>query len=680
MSKLLKSKFVFGVLIVVFALSVGVLSADAAYMHSVTLKQGSTGAQVISLQTALGITADGKFGPMTKQAVVDFQSANGLVADGVVGPMTGGVLAGGSATVPATGSLCPNGKTLASNCTEAPASTATGTLCPNGNLLANNCAAADGSSSALEGSNLAGGAGSITISALSTYGDEQVGENEEDAKVLAFEVEADNDSDVEITSVKVELNQQDTTNSEDLNDYMSSVSVWMNSDKVGEADEEDFSETTGHVWSKTISLDGAIVRAGETEKFYLAITSLSNLDSGDINDDDWQIGVSSVRFLDAEGVTSTESLTLDIDDNVIDDTLEEEFDFASFATASDVELKAALNDDDDEINEGHVINVETGATETDNVELLSFTLKAEGSDINVAEIPVIFTAIDVAAGALDESTVFTSASLFWNDEEVSTKSVPAGGIVTFDELDIDIAEDDTEEFLITVNLNDLTGDLDPGDQVKVELDGTRVDLIDAEDESGEDLAGADLTGTALGEYSSTYDSGIMLDFVSVSKEKTHTLDPTIDDEDQGTFKITFDVTAFDADMFIDFATEDDGDANTAADDAGEGVDFEVYEDSANGTAADASYEVLNKILESSSVDTEDTATSFAIDEDATRRFTLTVVLEPDTTGTADSNGTFELRLDSVNWGTVGDGTDANFYDFNLDEYKTGGLFLVENDV
>ena len=60
MSKLLKSKFVFGVLIVVFALSVGVLSADAAYMHSVTLKQGSTGAQVISLQTALGITADGK--------------------------------------------------------------------------------------------------------------------------------------------------------------------------------------------------------------------------------------------------------------------------------------------------------------------------------------------------------------------------------------------------------------------------------------------------------------------------------------------------------------------------------------------------------------------------------------------------------------------------------------------
>ena len=286
----------------------------------------------------------------------------------------------------------------------------------------------------------------------------------------------------------------------------------------------------------------------------------------------------------------------------------------------------------------------------------------------------------MAAGALDESTVFTSASLFWNDEEVSTKSVPAGGIVTFDELDIDIAEDDTEEFLITVNLNDLTGDLDPGDQVKVELDGTRVDLIDAEDESGEDLAGADLTGTALGEYSSTYDSGIMLDFVSVSKEKTHTLDPTIDDEDQGTFKITFDVTAFDADMFIDFATEDDGDANTAADDAGEGVDFEVYEDSANGTAADASYEVLNKILESSSVDTEDTATSFAIDEDATRRFTLTVVLEPDTTGTADSNGTFELRLDSVNWGTVGDGTDANFYDFNLDEYKTGGLFLVENDV
>ena len=727
MSKLLKSKFLVGIMLVaVLAVGAFALATTASAQQAIitvsdvqyaaTVQLGSSGQAALIWQrflngysTTAQLVEDGKFGPLSVAQAKAWQSSRGLSADGVLGAMSrAAAMAQISMNAPASafaagctsysGYSTSTGLSCAQNIPASyPAccssnsgfSVTTGQSCAVSTSLPAGCSSTVGYSSTTgakcDGGStasgpLAGGAGDITISALSTYGDEQVGEDEEDVKVLAFEIEADDESDIDITSVKVELNQQDATNSEDMNDYMTSVSVWMGSDKVGEADEDNFSESTGHVWSKSISLDGAVVRAGETEKFYLAISALPNMDSGDIDDDDWQIGISSVRFLDAEGVSSTDSLTLDIDDNVIDDTLEEEFDFASFATAADVELKAALNDSDDEINQGHVINVETGTTETSDVELLSFTLKADGSDVNIAEIPVILTAIDSALAVLDESTVFTSAKLMYGDEEVSTKDVVAGGITTFDDLDIDIADGETAEFKVVVDLQDLTGALDPGDQLKAELDATRVDLIDASDESGEDLATGDLTGTALGEYSSVYDSGIMLELVSVSKEKTHTADTTVDDEDQGTFKVVFDATAFDASMFIDFATEDDADANTAADDAGEGVDYEVYEDGANGTADDASYEVLSDILESSSTDTDDTATSFAIDEDTTRRFTLTVVLEPDTTGSADSNGTYELRLDSVNWGTVGDGTDANFYDFNLDEYKTGGLFLVENDV
>lgn len=53
-----------------------------------TVKKGSKGADVKYLQTKLGITADGDFGPKTHAAVTAFQTSKGLVADGIVGPKT----------------------------------------------------------------------------------------------------------------------------------------------------------------------------------------------------------------------------------------------------------------------------------------------------------------------------------------------------------------------------------------------------------------------------------------------------------------------------------------------------------------------------------------------------------------------------------------------------------------
>ena len=55
----------------------------AAY-DELVLKVGSTGSAVKVLQTALGVTADGDFGPLTKAAVVAYQKQKKLPADGVV--------------------------------------------------------------------------------------------------------------------------------------------------------------------------------------------------------------------------------------------------------------------------------------------------------------------------------------------------------------------------------------------------------------------------------------------------------------------------------------------------------------------------------------------------------------------------------------------------------------------
>jgi peptidoglycan hydrolase-like protein with peptidoglycan-binding domain len=58
------------------------------------LSVGSAGSAVAVVQRRLGISADGLFGPLTRQAVVRFQRRHGLAADGIVGPITWRALTG----------------------------------------------------------------------------------------------------------------------------------------------------------------------------------------------------------------------------------------------------------------------------------------------------------------------------------------------------------------------------------------------------------------------------------------------------------------------------------------------------------------------------------------------------------------------------------------------------------
>jgi len=56
-------------------------------VHS-TVRKGSKGDTVKAVQTALGLTADGDFGPGTEAAVIQWQRSKGLVPDGIVGRST----------------------------------------------------------------------------------------------------------------------------------------------------------------------------------------------------------------------------------------------------------------------------------------------------------------------------------------------------------------------------------------------------------------------------------------------------------------------------------------------------------------------------------------------------------------------------------------------------------------
>lgn len=534
--------------------------------------------------------------------------------------------------------------------------TQAGVMCSRvaGNLNPSFLADACGSPEPDPGGPLEGGAGDITVTALSTYGDEEVGEDAEEVPILAFEVQAGDDSDVDLTSIKVELAQQTAADSVDLTDYATEVFVLMDGEVVGSADVDAFTETSD-VYTKSISLDGAIIRMGETADFSLAISALSNLDSGDIDTDDWQIGVSSIRFMDGEGVSTTDAFTLDIDDNAVDDTLEEEFDFASFATATNVDMKTALNNDEDAINLAHVIDIDDTA-DTDEEPILAFTIEADGdSDLNIQEVPATIT----TTGETDESVLVSNAQLWFDGESIANDTVPAGGAVVFEDLDVDIAAGEKGEFTVTVDIQDTTGAADNGDTVQASLTTVDADAIVAEDESGERVVDADSSGSAIGETHALYDAGIMVVFDTASAVRTFTADATGED-DQGTYTVEFDVTAFDGDMRIDNSSEV-ADANAA----GQGVEFTEVDTA--GTPV-----LGSDILESDIVDSEDTANTFEVDEGTTRHFMLTVIYSADSTPT---DGSVYVRIDGINWGTATDDTNANYYEFDMGDYKTNYLFL-----
>lgn len=71
-----------------YHIAMRVLGGEANVTTPRVVRKGDRGPAVIKIQEALGIKADGDFGPATFQAVMKFQLRNGLEADGVVGPAT----------------------------------------------------------------------------------------------------------------------------------------------------------------------------------------------------------------------------------------------------------------------------------------------------------------------------------------------------------------------------------------------------------------------------------------------------------------------------------------------------------------------------------------------------------------------------------------------------------------
>ncbi len=638
-----------GVAVLAFA------SVAAAQTFTANLTVGSTGPQVVALQSALmgagfnipaiasGVAQPGYFGSQTLTAVKLYQASKGIPNTGFVGPLTRGALnMGGTA-----GASCPAGQV----CT--PINPVV-TTCPTGFI----CTPIGGGTSTTGTTGLAGTDGNISdVQELSQYNNEEVGDGQNDIKVLGFEVEASNDGDILLKNIKLTFNGTSNSGSDNLDDYIDGVTVWLGSTEIGSADVSAFNEDSNGIYSKTITLkSGTVIKADDTAKLYVSVDAAGNLDSGDLTGDAWTIALNSIRFEDGSGVVTTESDAGDLSSGV-----STSINFSSFSSAADTELKISDNDSPEE-----GIVVVDDSNDTDDVVMLIGKMKLEGtSDAVIDAIPVTLTTV---LGGGVQSVVNSLTLKIGSEEYTETVSTSTAGltgagltgVITFDDLNYTLKAGETVTFTVLADVNDIeTPNFNEGDDLVISLTSANRDAMDVENEEGDQLSdSSEKSGTVTGSAQEFRTEGIGLTLVSVipnSSTPTSGSFPDSPNNDTGLFVIKYKVTAVGDTMYLSSLP-------TTA-----GLTYAVDK---NGTATTSNAIAATLV---NNTDTNMTAVgNYAIEEGKPETFTLSISVP---ISAAAGSGQYRAALTGVKWDTSDDTSMAYTYSSSLDDFKTAYQIL-----
>ena len=395
---------------------------------------------------------------------------------------------------------------------------------------------------------LEGGAGAIAdADYIAKLSNEKVGEGKSDVEVAGLTIEADEGSDIELMAVALNFSKSEggtTAPTRDFDRYADEVSIWFDGEEVARLDADEF--TRRQNYDKTVSLDrGAIIRAGEKGDLVVALSGVSNLDSKD-EGKIWTLKFDSIRYRDGLNAVITDNSTGDIAKTA------RTFSFEGFAAATNLELRVTKGSA--AINDSRIIKVSKTA-DTDSEEVLSFKVQAKGdSDLYINDLSVDFTSIGAGVGEIiNTAKLVVDGDVIGSETLVS--SATATTTVVFDNIDLVIDAGDTVEVVVEVDINKIgNGDFTEGDSLMASVNPDNDDAWDAwdvEDEEGNIVENNDKTGAASSEFHAFYSKGIV-----IAAKSTPT--PTTEDTDGdavpggkiGLYKIVFDVTAFEDDIYI----------------------------------------------------------------------------------------------------------------------------------
>jgi hypothetical protein len=486
-----------------FLIAAGVVTlafaaVTSAATFNVNLTVGSTGADVVALQTALiaagydipaissGAVAKGYFGSQTQAAVKLYQAAKGIPNTGFVGPLTRAALNGGS-TVVTTPVACPVGFV----CTPVGGST-TGTV-----------------------SNV-GAEGTITLTASNSGIASSIYEGDTMVKVLGLKLEAKS-SNINVQRVKINLGNSSAI----YNKILSKIYVLDGSTVVASADLNSSTVVKeGTEYFITLSGMNVVVAKDATKVLTVAVDVKDSIDSTDRN------VTRTVQTASNQAVRGVDGAGLDQYTGSV--SVSKSFTIAN-SLADAASLKFSINSSSPDSD---TIIASEGAeqNETDQETALIFNVKAEKDSVLINSLTVNATGTAVADGSI------TTVYLFDGSEEIDNASVATStGVAEFANVDLTIAKDTTKVLTVKVDVRSASS---TARTLTVSVDGSGTATVDAENSVGDALADAYLSGSATGEQMQVQKAGAVYALVSTPTLTKTAIGNTASSTYLATFKFT----------------------------------------------------------------------------------------------------------------------------------------------